>query len=194
MNARKSDEIDTGRRIRFRTMEKKLEVIEENEISDKDIVQLIKKLNLDINEDIAKKIFEEVDKQKLGKVSKSLFIEHLEQANKEDHSYLLFTELNKTLNTKCIIMIEKMKKILAKVKVLEDEELNEDLRWITETIINQDIYEPDFNGNELPQDPDYLGMLTNVEMNKRKEEDIKNITATEKPKSISIFGRSKKQT
>lgn len=191
------DELEEVKKIRTRTITKNIGNDNDLYITFKEIMNTIYtlKLNSVISSEEAHNIFSAIDTEKKGKVKKSLFIAKLEEANKEDLSYKLFLELNKNYSSKCEKIIQKLKNIKNHNKLLGDIDIQKDLTWIINTIINEDIYEPEIITKfENSEHKDLFGLITTVESNQMKLRDLETVAkSVDKYKTRSFISMKKQR-
>ena len=125
-----------------------------------------------MKENEALKIFNDLDKNKEGKIEKQSFIEALENNDNNDIK-LIYEKVYNNLQTKSEIILQKLSKIHKFFKMNEYEEFEEDAKWIMQTISNYDIYDLEMNEMKLKdKSSDFYSMIPSIENNMTKLKDL----------------------
>lgn len=189
---------DNISKVRSRTLTKKMGNSNEEYITLNEINDLIFSLNLHniISKDEAARIFKSIDEENIGKVKKLVFLNKLEESNKEDNCYLLFQELTRNFSSKCEKIIQKLKQI-KNLPILKDKiTVINDLDWIIDSITNEDIYEPElYTSDSLNKSvvKDFMGQITTVESLQLKKKDLEIISQSQDKHKTKSFLTIKKQ-
>lgn len=189
---------DNISKVRSRTLTKKLGNSNEEYITLNEINDLIFSLNLHniITKDEASRIFKTIDVENNGKVKKLLFLNKLEESNKEDNCYLLFQELTRNFSSKCEKIIQKLKQIKTLELLKNQKDVLSDLDWIIDSITNEDIYEPElYTSDSLNKSvvKDFMGQITTVESLQLKKKDLEKISQSQDIHKTKSFLTIKKQ-
>lgn len=189
--------VDEVKRMRTRTISKNIGQNEDNFITLEEVKTTISNLKLDkmFPNEAAHKIFNNIDKENKGRIRKSHFIAKLEEANKEDLSYILFLELNKNFSSKCEQIIHRLKRIMSDSRIVNDKDIQNDFTWIINALINGDIYQTEaVNHISDEENKDIYGFVGNVETNTQKRKDLETvINSVDKYKTKSIFTMRKQR-
>lgn len=185
-------------RARARTLSKKMGNNDE-EISCKEVIEFSQKIGLDMPEDQAIKIFNEVDKEKKGRVRKSAFVSHIGSCESDDNCKRLNKEFELITGSKCLKIISKLREIKHKAKHNKELDTVLDIDWIIETLIHEDIYEAECDFDSLSrldssEHKHYIGFLSNLQIQQSKADYINQVNKLKHKNATSSFKLQKKPT
>lgn len=164
-------------------------------ISFPDLLEIINDLKLSdrISEQEALHIFNEIDFSSSGKILKGTFLTYVEKNSAKGDYALLYRELCNSYTTKSEIIIEKLWSILNYFKSRGDVHFSEDVEWIIDTIVSDNIYEPTINLVSVnKKEESFLSLVTSIESIKNRKKDLEQIALSDdKYKTNTFFSINK---
>lgn len=167
-------------------------------------MQLIDKMGLSdkVDKSSALELFEELDKEKIGKIQKTKFVEYVNKKHGSSDILLksFYEIISEELGNKSEKIIQKLKEIKKKEVIQKNEEILKDIDWIIKEISEQDLHEPEYTVLKKLEDSatktgnvdnknavEYLTLFSRHWDQNRKNEDLKKITTTKSIKAIPSF-------
>jgi hypothetical protein len=116
------------------------------DVSEENIHQIAGKINFNgLTDSEVKKMYKELDTNKDGRVSIDEFISGIIEVSSLQRSSKFkdfFDRINMSITSKSQMILDKLKTLKETVTLANDKTSIEHIEWITKTIIEEDIYEP----------------------------------------------------
>lgn len=162
---------------------------EKDFISFKELLEIISnlKLNDQISEEEALRIFKEIDFNNNGKILKGTFLTYIQKSANDEYA-LLYRELCDSYTTKSEIIIEKLICILNYFKSRGDNHFSEEVEWIIDTIANDNIFEPTINLVSVNKtEESLLSLVTSIDSIKNHKNDLEQVALSDHKYKTSTF-------